>query len=78
MLTLGNLFNLPRRMKREANDTYYYDDPLYSDDNAVDEQYEIYDEDTRIVNGYEAGKRPWLVLIHVEGAACGGALVNDK
>lgn len=60
-------------MKREINETYYYDD-----NDVVDEQYDIDDEDTRIVNGYDAGKRPWLVLIHVEGAACGGALVNDK
>ncbi len=61
-------------MKREINETYYY----YDDNDVVDEQYDIDDEDTRIVNGYDAGKRPWLVLIHVEGAACGGALVNDK
>ena len=62
-------------MKREINETYYYDDDY---DLNVDGQYDIDDEDTRIVNGYDAGKRPWLVLIHVEGAACGGALVNDK
>ena len=62
-------------MKREINETYYYDDDY---DLNVDGQYDIDDEDTRIVNGYDAGKRPWLVLIHVEGAACGGALVNNK
>lgn len=39
---------------------------------------EISDDDTRIVNGYDAGKRPWLVMIHVEGGACGGALINKK
>ena len=62
-------------MKREINETYYYDDDY---DLNVSGQYDIDDEDTRIVNGYDAGKRPWLVLIHVEGAACGGALVNNK
>ena len=62
-------------MKREINETYYYDDDY---DLNVNGQYDIDDEDTRIVNGYDAGKRPWLVLIHVEGAACGGALVNNK
>ncbi len=42
------------------------------------ENYAISDEDTRIVNGYDAGKRPWMTLIIVEGALCGGALINTK
>ena len=39
---------------------------------------EIADDDTRIVNGYDADERPWLALINVHGGACGGALINLK
>ena len=46
--------------------------------NETHDEYYVDDEDNRIVNGYDAGKRPWLVLLHVEGGACGGALINHK
>ena len=47
---------------------------------AEDQDYDndISDDDTRIVNGYSAGKRPWIVFINVTGGACGGALINHK
>ena len=53
------------RAKRETLDEEYYSDYIHEDD-------------TRIVNGYDADKRPWLVYINVHNSACGGALVNDK
>ena len=62
------------RVKREANQSAY-------EDEYYDDSYEILDEDTRIVNGYNADKRPWFVLLYIgkaAQAACGGALINDK
>jgi hypothetical protein len=52
----------------DENSSYYDDD--YSED--------IDDDDTRIVNGYEADLRPWLAFLHIESSACGGALINKK
>ena len=38
----------------------------------------IDDDDTRIVNGYDADKRPWLVMLKINGFLCGGSLINHK
>ena len=68
-----------RRSKRETNVTenIEYDDADYYDSNegGVDAE----NDDTRIVNGYAAGKRPWLVLIITNNEGmCGGSLINHK
>ena len=68
-----------RRSKRETNGTENgeYDDDDYYDSNegGVDAE----NDDSRIVNGYAAGKRPWLVLIIANNMAiCGGSLINHK
>ena len=71
-----------RRSKRETNGTENgeYDDDDYYDSN--DSSADAENDDSRIVNGYAAGKRPWLVLI-IAGSAnfagmCGGSLINHK
>ena len=51
------------------NSSYYYDD--------YEGNY-LYDENTRIVNGYESQHRPWLVMIHAGISLCGGTLINKK
>ena len=68
-----------RRLKRETNGTENreHDDADYYDSNegGVDAE----NDDTRIVNGYAAGKRPWLVLIITNNRGmCGGSLINHK
>ena len=45
-----------------------------SDYSGVD----IGDDDTRIVNGYDSAKRPWLALMLINGGSCGGSLINHK
>ena len=73
---LQNKIFCRRRSKRETNGTKngeydYYD----SNEGGVDAE----NDDTRIVNGYAAGKRPWLVLIITNNAGmCGGSLINHK
>ena len=62
------------RYKRDTNATY--SDEYYSE--SYEDSGDIHDDDTRIVNGYAAGNRPWLTLLHVAGGACGGALINHK
>merc|ERR1711974_18140 len=52
------------------------DTPANEDDYADEDQVE--DDDTRIVNGYTASARPWLVLILPYQGICGGALINAK
>jgi len=57
-------------------------DYISSDEYASSNETEIGDEDTRIVNGYNAKSRPWLVLINVKAGwssqICGGVLINNK
>ena len=63
--------------KRSADDI---EDLIASAERVVDAAAAsgIEDEDTRIVNGYEPDKRPWLVLLDVAGSSCGGALINHR
>ena len=68
-----------RRSKRETNGTENgeYDDDDYYDSN--DSSADAENDDSRIVNGYAAGKRPWLVLIIANNQGmCGGSLINHK
>ena len=57
-------------VRKNGEDPYYYDD--YQNANQID------DEDPRIVNGYNADKRPWLIHLRLNGGRCGGALINHK
>lgn len=65
-----------RRNKRSAMVNKDDDTPANEDDYADEDQVE--DDDTRIVNGYSASARPWLVLILPYQGICGGALINAK
>ena len=82
ILKINNKIFCRRRSKRETNGTENgeYDDDDYYDSNEGSADAE--NDDSRIVNGYAAGKRPWLVLI-IYGAAnnkgmCGGSLINHR
>ena len=57
------------RLEKRSVDTEYVGDDDY------DQQ--ITDDDTRIVNGYKAKNRPWLVAIFVGPGLCGGVLINN-
>ena len=58
--------------KRSAEYDEYVDEDDYSDDGT-----DISDDDARIVNGYKAKNRPWLVLMLPRGGLCGGVLINN-
>ncbi|TRY62920.1 hypothetical protein TCAL_02031 [Tigriopus californicus] len=53
-------------------------DPYYDLNGGLSEASNISDSDTRIVNGYDAADRPWLALLSISGASCGGALLNKR
>jgi len=50
----------------------------YADEDEYQDEDQVEEADTRIVNGYSASSRPWLVLILPFQGICGGALVNAK
>lgn len=56
-----------RRKRTTLDSSEYYES---------DEDEQIDEEDTRIVNGYEPDARPWLAFIRVSNSICGGALIN--
>ena len=60
------------RFKRSANEDY--DNEGYD----YDSNY-IYDDNIRIVNGYESDIRPWMAYMIIGSKIiCGGALINKK
>ena len=71
-----------RRKPRSAEDDEYEDDEYEDDEDGADdyesEEGSIDDDDVRIVNGYRATSRPWLVKIENSGGLCGGAILNDR
>ena len=66
------------RIKREIGNLSYSDEYAEYYGNYDQEDHAINDEDTRIVNGYDAENRPWLTFIASDKGACGGALINTK
>jgi len=63
--------------KREATTEVTEED--YEDGDVTDEGETtgIDANDARIVNGYRATNRPWLVFMYTAGGLCGGVLINN-
>ena len=67
-----------RLHKRSAEEETAADEEEYVDEGEYDEDgTDISDDDARIVNGYKAKNRPWLVLMLPRGGLCGGVLINN-
>ena len=69
------------RFKRSTEDgtveTTNYVDEYVDDDNNEYDGTDIHSDEARIVNGYKAKNRPWLVLMFPRGGLCGGVLINN-
>ena len=72
------------RFKRSTDDgsvetthDEYVDDEYVDDDNNEYDGTDIHSDEARIVNGYVAKNRPWLVLMFPRGGLCGGVLINN-
>jgi len=66
-----DVFRLQKRNTDDVNEGDYVDAAGHGDDT------DIADEENRIVNGYQAKNRPWLVFMFTHGGLCGGVLINN-
>jgi len=68
---------LKKRSVNEKEDEEDVDADDYVDENGNGKDTNIDDQHARIVNGYKATNRPWLVFMYTAGGLCGGVLINN-